>query len=90
MAREFTHEEMLARLEKFGGEKFTMTDFRDHYEAFCEGGDCEDAETAADIRSYYPNLCAGMHDEREWHDFVSETFWNLYDCEILVPHFPRD
>lgn len=88
--REFTHEEMLERLGRFFEHGFTIADFREYYKSFCEGGDTEDPGIAADLEEEYPDLCAGEFNEKEWAEFVADTFRNLYDMGTLAPHFPRD
>lgn len=88
--RNFTMDEMLERLGIFFERPFTMTDFTEQYESSCPGGEYEDAGIVEDLKTDYPNLCAGQFNESEWAEFVVDTFWNLYNMDILAPHFPRD
>lgn len=85
--RQLAHEEMLERIENHEGEKFTPADFREHYEMYLDGGDCEDPDMAADMRRDYPNLCKGKFDDAEWVKYVEQMYYEFRDC---VPGFPQD
>ena len=73
---DLTYEEMVEWLANFPrpSGKFDIDDFKEHYEMLLPGGDCEDKEMATIMLADYPDLCAGVFNEKEWHEYVFEIY----------------